>query len=92
MKRLTKGFMNGFSTLRKLSITCGKIEVIEQDSFSNMQQLTSLNLNRNRIRFIYKNTFSNLNNLESLSLYGNYKLRNVDPKFVGLINTAKFFI
>ena len=91
MKRLTKRFMNGFSTLRKLAISGGKIEVIEHDAFSNMQQLTSLVLSYNRIRFIYKNTFSNLKNLETLNLYGN-KLRNFDPEFVGLIKTAKFIV
>ena len=91
MKKLKKEFLNGCSMLRQLNITNNKIEVIEHDSFSNMQQLTSLNLRLNNIKFIKENAFSKLKNLEKLNLYGN-NLRNLDSKFVGLIESAKYNI
>ena len=87
-KRLNKEFMNGFSTLTQLNITECAIEVIEYDSFSNMQQLTSLNLSKNRIGLIEKNTFSNLNNLQTLDLSDN-KLTKFDRSFIGIGNSVK---
>ena len=82
IKRLKKEwFTNGFQILRRLTFC--EIEVIEHDSFSNMQQLTLLNLSRNRIDLIEENTFSNLKNLKTLDLRYN-KLTKFDRNFVGL--------
>ena len=91
MKRLKKEFINRLPKPRRLNITDCEIEVIDHDSFSNMQQLTSLNLSRNRIWHIEKNAFSNLKNLETLDLSDN-KLTNFDPKFVGLIESTEYNI
>jgi len=51
MKRLTKEFIDRLPMNRRLNIHYCEIEVIESDSFSNMQQLTSLDLSFNRIQF-----------------------------------------
>jgi Leucine-rich repeat (LRR) protein len=58
INRLTKEFINRLPMHKKLNMTNCEIEVIESDSFSNMQQLTLLNLSSNRIGFIEENTFS----------------------------------
>ena len=88
IKRLTKEFINRLPIARQLNISYCNIEVIESDSFSNMQQLTSLNLSLNRIESIEKNAFSNLKNLETLDLSYN-KLTKFDPKFIGLGNSVE---
>ena len=46
-KRLRKEFLTGFPALRRLKISCS-IEVIEHDSFSNIQQLCFLDLSGNK--------------------------------------------
>ena len=76
---------------RQLNIIDCDIEVIESDSFSNMQQLTWLNLSNNLIDLIDKNAFSNLKNLQTIDLSYN-KLTNFDPIFVGLIELAEYRI
>ena len=86
--RLKKEFLNRLPMHRQLIITDCSIQVIEHDSFSNMQQLTSLNLTRNRIEIIEKNTFSKLKNLKTLNLSKN-KLTNFDRSFIGLENSVK---
>ena len=83
--RLTKEFIDRLPKPRKLNITKCNVKVIEHDSFSNMQQLTSLNLTRNRIELIEENAFSNLNNLETLDLSFN-RLKKFDRNFIGLGN------
>ena len=83
MKRLTKKFIDLLPNPRGLNITDCGIQVIEHDSFSNMQQLTSLNLSYNRIEFIEKNAFSKLKNLQKLDLSDN-ELTDFDPKFICL--------
>jgi hypothetical protein len=57
-KRLTKEYINRLPLHRQLNIIVFQIEVIENDSFSNMKQLTLLNLIRNQIELIEKNAFS----------------------------------
>ena len=83
LKRLKKEFLNRLPKPKRLTITDCKIEVIEHDSFSNFQQLTSLNLSQNRIGLIEKNAFSKLKNLKKLDLSKN-RLTIFDPKFIGL--------
>ena len=82
-KRITKEFIDRLPIHRQLNITNSKIEVIEHDAFSNMQQLTSLNLTCNRIKFIEKNAFSKLKNLKTLDLSDN-RLTKFDGNFIGL--------
>ena len=91
IKRLKKELLNGFPALRRLIMTNCEIEVIEHDSFSNCEQLCMLDLSVNRIFSIGKNAFSKLENLQKLDLSYN-ELNNFDPKFVGLIETAKYII
>ena len=84
LKRLKREFINRLPKPRnKLNLYECEIEVIESDSFSNMQQLTSLNLTCNRIKIIEKNAFSYLKNLQKLNLSGN-NLIKFDPIFIGL--------
>ena len=83
VKRLTKEFLNRLPKPKKLSLYECEIEVIESDSFSNMQQLTSLDLRQNQIEIIKKNAFSNLKNLKTLNLRDNI-MRKCNRKFVGL--------
>ena len=83
IKRLKKEFINHLPIHKKLNITDCLIEVIEHDSFSNLQQLTSLDLSRNRIELIEKNAFSNLKNLQTLDLSNN-RLTKFDRNFIGL--------
>jgi len=72
IKRLKKEFINRLPKPRnKLNITDCQIKVIESDSFSNLQQLSSLDLRRNEIEFIEENAFSNLKNLKKLDLSDN---------------------
>ena len=90
-KRLTKEFIDRLPIHRQLNINNCGIEVIEHDSFSNMKQLTLLNLRSNKIKVIEENAFSNLKNLQKLDVSDNY-LKNFDPKFVGLIESAEYVI
>jgi Leucine-rich repeat (LRR) protein len=83
--RLTKEFIDQLPKPRQLNITECNVKVIEHDSFTNMQQLTSLNLTRNQIELIEENAFSNLNNLETVDLSFN-RLKNFDRNFIGLGN------
>ena len=66
-----------------------RIEVMEYDSFSNMQQLCILDLNQSQIQIIEKNAFSNLKKLEKLNLSYN-KLTKVDREFIGLSKLVDF--
>ena len=87
--RLTKEFIDRLPKPRnRLNITDCNIEVIESDSFSNMQQLTSLDLSDNRIELIEENAFSNLKNLQKLDLTRN-RLTNFDRKFIGLSESVE---
>ena len=88
IKRLTREFINRLPIVRQLIITQCEIEVIEHDSFSNMQQLTSLNLSKNRIEFIEESLFSKLKNLQKLDLSDN-RLTNFDRKFIGLSESVE---
>ena len=88
MKRLKREFIDRLPIHRKLKISLCKIEVIESDSFSNMQQLTSLNLSNNQIELIEKNAFLKLKSLETLDLSKN-RLRKFDRNFIGLGNSVK---
>ena len=88
MIRLKREFINRLPKSRKLNLTKCKIELIESDSFSNMQQITWLNLSYNQIEFIEKNAFSNLKNLKKLDLKFN-KLTKFDRKFIGLGNSVE---
>lgn len=94
VKRLNKELFNGFSTLKRLRIVDCKIEVIERELFSNLKQLCSLGLNGNRIEIIEENAFSKLENLKEVDLTFNKsnKLKNLDRKFIGLKETANFWI
>ena len=91
MKRLTKEFINRLTIVRQLNLSCCEFEVIEHDSFLNIQHLTSLDLSKNLIERINKNAFSNLKNLQKLDLTEN-KLANFDPKFIGLRESTFTFI
>lgn len=91
MKRLTKEFINRLTKPKKLNLfECG-IVVIERDSLSNMQQLTSLDLSQNQIAFIEKNSFSSLANLQTLIFKSNI-LRKVHRRFTGLGKSVKLKI
>ena len=91
IKRLKKEFINRLSKPKRLNINECEIEIIEHDSFLNMQQLTSLNLSNNRIWHIEKNAFSNLKNLQTLDLsYNNFKKFN--RNFIGLGNSVELKI
>ena len=63
---------------------------MEDELFSNFEQLCSLDLKNNHISFIKKNAFSNLTNLEVVYLSGN-EILNFDRKFVGLRESADFY-
>ena len=91
IRRLKKKFLDRFPKLRHLTIAYSNIEVIEHDSFSNLEQLSLLDLSRNRIGFIEKNAFSSLKNLLAVDLSRN-RLTIFDPKFIGLIESAVFSI
>ena len=88
MSRLKREFISRLPTHRNLNISNCKIEVIEHDSFSNMQHLTSLDFSRNRIELIEENAFSNLKNLQKLDL----RLKTIDKKFIGLKNSVEVII
>ena len=88
MKRLKKEFINRLPMHKQLNITDCGIELIESDSFSNMQQLTSLDLSKNEIELIEKNAFSNLKNLQTLDLSEN-KLTKFDRNFIGLSESVE---
>ena len=74
IKRLKKEFLNRLPMHTFLNIRECINELIESDSFSNMQQLTSLDLSNNRIEFIEKNAYSKLNNLQTLDLRHNLRV------------------
>ena len=84
IKKLTKEFINRLPKPRNnLKLYECEIDVIESDSFSNMQQLTSLDLSNNQIELIEENAFSNLKNLQTLDLSHN-ELTNFDRNFFGI--------
>ena len=87
-KRLKKELLNGFPALRRLKITICKIEVIENDSFSDFEKLCFLNLSHTRIGYIEKNAFSNLKNLQTPNLSHNY-LTSFDPEIISLRKTVQ---
>ena len=91
MKRLKKEFIDRLPKCEKLNLYECDIEVIESDSFSNMQQLSTLDLSRNRIVYFEENVFSKLKNLQTLDLSYN-KITKFDPKFIGLRESAKYSI
>ena len=90
-KRLKKQLLKGFPTLRQLKMTDCKIEVIENDSFLNLQQLFILNLSKNQIHSIENNALSKLKNLQKLDLSDN-KLTSFDSEFIGLRKSVKLKI
>ena len=88
INRLGKEFLDRLPKSRNFKIIDSEIEIIESDSYSNMQQIISLDLSRNRIKLIEKNAFSNLKNLQTLNLSYN-RLTNVDRNFIGLGNSVE---
>ena len=88
MKRLKKELLSRLPKHKQLNINKCGIEVIECDSFSNMQQLTSLDLSQNRIWLIEDNAFSSLKNLQKLDLSKN-RLKNFDRNFICLGNSVE---
>ena len=70
-----------------LSIYDFNISVIENDSFSNLEQLYFLDLSCNQILFIKKNAFSKLKNLQEVNLHENY-FKKFDTKSIGLRESA----
>lgn len=68
---LRKEFLNRFPIVTKLSLCNCKIGLIENDSFSNSQQLNLLDLSYNQIYLIKESFFSNLTYLETLDLGSN---------------------
>ena len=54
--------------LKRLEICKCDIEQLENDLFSNLQQLSFLNLSYNRIHHIEENAFLKLKNLQILNL------------------------
>lgn len=88
---LKKQFINGFPMLKNLSIYDCNISVIDNDSFSNLEQLCFLELSFNQIQFIKKNAFLKLKNLQQVNLFGNYFIQ-IDPKSIGLRESAILYI
>ena len=89
--RFNVKFFNRFRSLRYLNLSTCNIEVIEHNSFYGLANLESLDLNSCQIREIEKNAFSTLKNLKKVDLSFN-KLKNVDPKFIGLRESAEYCI
>ena len=90
-KRFKKEFINQFTALRHLNISNCEIEIIEHDSFSDLQELCWLNLSGNSIRCIEQNSFSMLKNLRTIDLSFN-NLRHFQPKFIGLKESVELII
>ena len=65
--------------------------MIEQEAFSNLEQLSYLAFRGNQVRFIGKNAFSNLKNLKILD-FSNNGLTHIDYEFVGLENPVEIEI
>ena len=88
INRLKKEFIDRLPIHKRLSTSECYIRTVENDSFSNMQQLISLDLSRNRIELIEENTFINLKNLQKLDLSHN-RLTKFDRNFIGLGNSVE---
>lgn len=77
IKRLNKKLLNYFPVLRELSMDECKLEMIEDDAFSNLKQLVRLDLSNNLLETLNNPSFSGLINLEYLNLSNN-KIKCID--------------
>lgn len=77
IKRVNKKFLDYFPVLRELSMNECKLEMIDDDAFSNLKQLVRLDLSKNLLQTLNNPSFSGLINLEYLNLSNN-KIKCID--------------
>lgn len=89
IKRLEKRFFEHFPNLQIFYMTKCKLEIIDDDEFSNSQGLIILDLEDNLLKSLNKQIFSKLINLERFIMNKN-RLESIDNGIFSHMNKLKF--